>query len=212
MSALVYAKARTKVRSWEGGYSKGFKGSGETYRGIDRIFNPTWPGWTIIDKIPNKQEHQYFNNPTLEKMVDDWHEKKYWIPSQAAKVNNEELSIFFYDFYFHKPLQAVVAASSAAKELNKNLSISNNTLTAGVLSVMNANPAYIYKRMWDLRELHYKNKWLNRWSGGSAIYTTTQKGVLNRLYSFGKTISVGTSAKPTTAVGALLGTGTLKKK
>lgn len=188
MSLAVYNIARSKVRKLEGGYNKGFTGSGETYRGIDRLYNKSWPGWAIIDTIPNKKLNQFFNNPALEKSVDDWHYTKYWIPSRAAELSNEDLSIFYFDFYFHKPLQARVAMNTAAKEINPSVKTNEARLTDEVLAVANANPFRVYERVWALRELHYNNKWLNKGSGWSAVYTTSKRGVIARLNSFPKSL------------------------
>lgn len=183
-----FSNARNKVRKWEGGWSAGFTGSGETYKGFDRNYNKDWAGWKIIDKIPNKKQGQIFNNAALEKLVDDLYYNKYWIPSRAAEIINDDLSSFFFDFYFHKPLQAVVAASTAAKELKPGIAIADNKLTNSVIAVMNEDPAAVYKRMYQLRELHYMNKWMNKVGKNTYIYKVSQKGLLNRLYDFVKEI------------------------
>lgn len=186
--------AREKVRRWEGGWSAGFTGSGETYRGLDRNYNASWPGWKIIDKIPNKKQGQIFNIPALEALVEDYHLNKYWKPSRAGEILNNELATFYFDFYFHKPLQAVVAAGIAAKEINPQTSTNDKSLTNDVIAVMNNNPIQVYERMYQLRELHYLNKWMNKVGKNTYIYQKSQKGLLNRLYSFAK--KIGTAAQP----------------
>lgn len=183
-----FSAARAKVKKWEGGWSAGFKGSGETYRGFDRLFNASWPGWAIIDKIPNKKQNQIFDNPALDKLVEDHFFANYWKPSRAGEIHNDELATFFYDFYFHKPMQAVVACNTAAKEINASVTGSNGSLSNAVLSVMNTHPEAVYARVFQLRELHYKNKWMNKVGKNDYTYNKSQKGLLNRLYDFPREI------------------------
>jgi len=47
---MSFEQAFKQTMAHEGGYSdtSGDKG-GETYRGISRVFHPSWPGWTVID-------------------------------------------------------------------------------------------------------------------------------------------------------------------
>lgn len=177
--------ARSVVKNNEGGYSPGFKGSGETYKGIDRKYGaPYWPGWKILDRIPNKKEHDVFNNAALEHLVEEFYLNKMWRPSRAGDIQDQQLATMFYDFYFHKPAIAVAAANAAALQINSEAVTSGNRLTDEVIRIINTSPSDAYRTIYNLRIQHYQNKWMNKIGKTNIRYTTTQEGLLNRAMRF----------------------------
>lgn len=177
--------ARDKVKINEGGYSPGFNGSGETYKGIDRKYGaPHWPGWKILDRISNKKEHDVFRNPTLELLVEDFYLNKMWRPSRAGEMKDQALATMYYDFYFHKPAVAIAAANLAALQINPSAVSNNNRLTDDVIRAINNSPEDVYRTVYNLRIQHYQNKWMNKIGKTNIRYTTTQKGLLNRAMRF----------------------------
>ena len=63
---------------------------GETFWGISRRFNPTWPGWTIIDSLgPNDN-----GLPTL---VATLYQSLYWDKYLLGQLNSQQLSAQIFD-------------------------------------------------------------------------------------------------------------------
>lgn len=171
------------VLKGEGGYNKGFTGSGETYKGIDRNHTKNWPGWRIIDRIPNKNNNQVFANYQLDKLVDDFYKSKMWDVLRADKIKDQQLANMLFDFYFHKPAVAILAANTAALETYPGtLQINDNKISLQVIDLMNDYPAEMFAKIKDLRVKHYNNEWKNK--EFKAFYTTTKKGLLNRANKF----------------------------
>lgn len=176
--------ARKLTRMYEGGYSPGFTGSGETYAGIDRTYgSPNWPGWKIIDRIPNKYPKQVFNNPQLDKLVENYYAGR-WAGSGIAAIKEQTLANMLWDFYFHKPAIAIAAANTTALQLDEEATTSSNKLTDDVLQLMNDKPQEMYSGIYKLRIRHYNNTWMNRIGKTLIKYTTTKKGLLARARKF----------------------------
>lgn len=52
-----FLDAYTTTLHHEGGYvNDPDDRGGETYKGISRIYNPTWNGWSVIDQLKNKSD------------------------------------------------------------------------------------------------------------------------------------------------------------
>lgn len=170
----------------EGGYAAPFGKSGETYMGIDRLHQPSWPGWVIIDNhkitvgpISNKT---VLNNSRLYQLVFNFYKNKFWPASKAGLLKNQPLANMYFDFYFHKPAIAVAALKKA----------SGKTSLGDAIAHTNKWPEHTYSEFFKLRVLHYKNLWMNG-SGRSRIYykpgrTGSQAGVLRRAYRYPKSI------------------------
>jgi hypothetical protein len=171
------------VLKGEGGYNKGFTGSGETYKGLDRNHTATWAGWKIIDRIKNKRKDQIFPNPELDSLVKQFYKTKMWDVIRGDKIQDQQLANMLFDFYFHKPLVAITAANKAAIETYPGtLQVNDRKLTLNVIDVMNDYPADMFAKIQELRLKHYNNEWMNK--EVKAFYTTTRKGLLNRANKF----------------------------
>ncbi len=193
------AAARVKTKKWEGGYAKAYGTSGETYGGVDRKYNPNWKGWVIVDAYKKQygaiKDGTHLNNPILDKIVEDTMKLKYWVPSRAELLKNQDLASFYFDFYFHKPAVAVMAMNDVAKSIVTNTATNKSYLTPQVINVSNTHTAKVYEQLWLKRELHYNNKYLNKDSKGKSIlYLKSKRGVLNRLNDYSKTIAVASSS------------------
>ena len=76
-----FKKAFEKSMTHEGSYvNDPVDFGGETYRGISRVYNPSWPGWSLID-----QEKENFDFPSnlekidaLNELVEDFYKDRYW--------------------------------------------------------------------------------------------------------------------------------------
>ena len=82
--------AFNKVMFVEGGYVKDKDDTGgETYKGISRVFNPSWAGWKIIDSY---KEHIDFPNcldadENLQIQVRYLYKKKYYDPFLGDQID-----------------------------------------------------------------------------------------------------------------------------
>ncbi|MES2773378.1 MAG: glycosyl hydrolase 108 family protein [Bacteroidota bacterium] len=205
--------AHETVKVNEGGYNAaygGAKGSGETYKGIDRKENPRWQGWALIDSYKRKLAPKAIPNeaiipdPRLEALVADFIKTKYWLPSNAAAITNQPLATFFFDFYFHKPAIAVAAVNQLARTVAPTVKVAKLSLTPEVVGVVNAMPAATYKNLYRLRELHYNNNFLNKEYG--IKYVKAKEGVLNRLRRFASTIAVSVAPVAGFGIGTIAAT------
>ncbi len=98
----------------EGGYGIDNNGA-EVYRGINRLFNPTWQGWNVIDAI--KKNYAYKNNWTdarADAYVQPYVKQNYWQPIQADKILNQPFANLLFDFFYE-------SGANAVKELQKEL-------------------------------------------------------------------------------------------
>lgn len=82
------------VLSHEGGYSsgnerqtKGDKGK-ETYRGISRVYNPSWKGWSIIDKHKPIKYNKIIKDDNLEYLVKNYYYDNYYTPLKCDCFNS----------------------------------------------------------------------------------------------------------------------------
>lgn len=152
----------------EGGYDPGFSVNGETYKGIDRLQQPTWPGWKIIDAYKRQKglkKYAVIKDARLDALVLDFYKNKFWSVSRSGELSNQQFAENYFDFYFHKPAVAVAALKAAA-----GVSSLTEAITAA-----NDNPAEVYKNFFALRIKHYSNQWMNG-SGKNRIYYKPGKG------------------------------------
>lgn len=117
--------AYNKVMVIEGGYifDKDDTG-GETYKGIARVFNPTWAGWEIIDSY---KEHVDFpecldGDSNLQELVRYIYKKKYYDPFLGDQID-EAVAEEMFD-------QAVnLGVPKAIEHLQRALNILNTRKT-----------------------------------------------------------------------------------
>ena len=168
----------TTVLKNEGGYAYAYGKSGETYMGIDRLHQPGWPGWKIIDQYKRTVgpvgAKQVIKDERLFKLVFKFYHDLFWPASKAGLLSNQQLANMYFDFYFHKP---AIAQAALIKAANKNN-------FSDAVKFANVWPAYVYQRLFKLRILHYNNQWMNG-EGKNRIYykpgkSGSQAGVLAR--------------------------------
>jgi len=116
--------AYNKVMVNEGGYVKDKDDpGGETYKGISRVFNPTWAGWKIIDSY---KEHIDFpdcleGDSNLQELVRYIYKKKYYDPFLGDQLD-ESIAEELFD-------QAVnLGVPKAIEHLQRALNILNTRI------------------------------------------------------------------------------------
>lgn len=131
-----FDKAIQKTLKNEGIYSfdKSDPG-GETYRGISRKKNITWPGWFIVDKakVCGRFPINLNDNISLDSLVLNLYKKKYWDSILGDSILKQRVAESIFDFSVNagsrtsvKVAQSVVGVASdgwfgpkTLKSLNK---------------------------------------------------------------------------------------------
>lgn len=97
----------------EGGYAnvESDKG-GETYAGISRVYNPTWPGWVLIDMYKSHfaentipRNHKF---PDLQNLVEEFYFTK-WLKNHFEKIHNQDIANLLFDYFVHSGSHAIKA-------------------------------------------------------------------------------------------------------
>lgn len=177
----------------EGGYNCPFPGSGETYRGIDRLYSTPWQGWQLVDDfkrrgvIPNncqRSNEMIINNATLNNHVNTWYSTNLlkYIPNFNA-IGNQTVANFLADFIWHKPFRAIPIANAIATQIQPNVVTSNSTISNGVIAVINQMPERFYNTLRTQRIAYYKNpSALNK--NWTEKFIKSYDGLIKRVASF----------------------------
>lgn len=171
-----------KVLANEGGYRfVSWDPGGETYQGISRVYNPTWPGWVAIDKI--KAETGTISTgkmfPELWPLVKNFYQT-FWNSISGDAINNQSLADLIFDFY----IQSGYAVKEIQKAINGLISpnsiATDNNLGSITLGFINSlNPSKLNNAILDQR-LSYYTSLLNQ----GIISPNDWQGILNRLKQF----------------------------
>lgn len=136
---------------------------GETYKGVSRNNNPSWPGWGIIDKYKAQygipKLNYYFVSPALDKMVYDLGYKNYWQINKLDSVNSQAIANLIMDIdYGSGPYIGAISAQRALG-ITADGDIGTQTLNA----INNANQS---KLLTDL--VAYREQWLKTNQAGKS--------------------------------------------
>lgn len=178
----------------EGGYAPAFGKSGETYGGVDRLHQPGWAGWAVVDSS-RKVKGAFIPaaNPYLISFYD-----KFWKSSGAAGINNQALANFYFDFFFHKPAIAVAFMNDIAAPYVRNTN--TYTLSPAVIKFINNNENAVYAALWQKRYNHYNSSEMPvSYNGKKINYKKSKTGLLRRVNKYAKSIAgisgIGTVTK-----------------
>lgn len=144
------------VKENEGDYVNDPSDSGgETYKGISRVYNPNWSGWTKIDEVKKTKtlnKGDFISDLELNKSVVSFYKQQQWDKIQGDSIPNQTFANFFVDFY-------VTSGGNAVKELQKILGITadgsfgSNSLQTLLDSDINS----VYEKFYYARIEYYKN-------------------------------------------------------
>lgn len=90
-------------RNNEGGYANDPRDTGgETYKGVSRVNNPKWSGWTIIDAYKKKygpiKNNFVIPDSKLDQLVKDLFRSNYWNPLKADNIQSQDIANIMFDF------------------------------------------------------------------------------------------------------------------
>lgn len=117
-----FLPAYKKTMGHEGGYGNDpDDAGGETYKGISRVFNPSWEGWKIIDDMkPHPEFPSILNDmPHLQDNVHNFYKKYYWDSNKLDDVDSQAIAEEMFDTAVN------MGRSRAAKFLQESLSYLN---------------------------------------------------------------------------------------
>jgi lysozyme family protein len=157
-----FDKAYSLVIRHEGGYvnDPDDKG-GETYRGISRRYNPTWPGWQIIDRIKQTRPikfNEIINEVNLKVLVKQLYKANYWDRIKGDQIRSQEVANIFFDFYVMTMQGAVTTMQKALVSQGKRISV-DGAFGAQTLAAINAaDPASLHDTFKLLRAEYHKRR------------------------------------------------------
>ena len=114
----MFDRAYANTMGHEGGYSNDPDDvGGETYKGISRVYNPTWPGWDIIDST---HRDTYYDNAELDRLVKLLYKQKYWEPFRGDYMP-EAIAVEMFDTAVNMGVhRAVKFLQTTLNLLNRN--------------------------------------------------------------------------------------------
>ena len=149
---------------------------GETYMGVARNYNPTWPGWQIIDTYKAKNGgfipyNTRIQDPTLESLVKA-KAKEYFDKIQGTKIKSDAVAIIVAQVFWGtaEGIKQVVqrAAINLGAKIKADNSFGENTLKA----INSLDQVKLYNEMKRLyvdyftrlgkAQPEYASGWMNR--------------------------------------------------
>ena len=125
-----FTKIYPTLIKWEGFYANDKNDpGGETYMGIARKFNPTWPGWAIIDQY--KREHggtiptnTEIKDPKLYQLVYD-RAYQYFQNIYGNQIKSDAIATIAIQLYWGTAAGIKNVIQQAAKNLGANIAADN---------------------------------------------------------------------------------------
>jgi hypothetical protein len=170
MSATYTAGANT-LKKIEGGYCRGGSTcgtpqSGETYRGIDRVQQPGWPGWKLIDAYKRKygtpKYNTYFtgiDGAMIDREVDKFW-SAWWNGWGFGLLKNQYLAELLYTWSAQGPNRAIADINEIGKRFGAMIT-STSKITPDVANAINKNLAAAYQFARTRIITWYKTKYPN---------------------------------------------------
>ena len=166
--------------------ANGNTNSGETYMGVDRIQNPSWEGWAIIDqyKAQNGTPPYNFRFPVslgLEDLVKQYAKEKYWDTIRGDEIDNQDVAQMVFEQiwggYGGIPRIQEVINTMVSPPIGVDGVVGNDTLTQ-----INTLPQdQLYQAIWNDRK-----NWIE--TVGAKVEPSAVSGWLDRLNRFRKSI------------------------
>ena len=114
---------------------------GETYKGISRRFNPSWEGWSIINKLKKSNLENY---EILQNKVKSFYEFMYWDRIQGDLIPNQEIANELFDNAVNLGVhKSVLFLQESLNLLNRNQKNYGDILEDGLIG---------NKTLWTLKK------------------------------------------------------------
>lgn len=146
----------------EGGYCVGKEcgsaNSGETYRGIDRKFHASWPGWKIIDAYKKKygrpKRGSFIKDPALDIAVEQFY-NTFWLDRGMNNFKNQTLAALVWALIVHRQNMGIAHINSVAKSMGAT-KFSSTSITANVAQSIERGMPNSYAVVWKSIENYYR--------------------------------------------------------
>lgn len=140
-----------ETRPWEGGYvNDPADPGGETYAGITRRDNPTWPGWVAVDAAKPLKRGAYVS--AAEPFVSPHYQRHYWPVIKGDLIANQAVAGFLFDWYVNSGGWAIRAAQEATGQAVDGI------LGPRSLAAINAHePLSLFRRLKAMRILFVRD-------------------------------------------------------
>ena len=164
-----FLEAYDIMLNYEGGYGNDpSDAGGETYKGISRVYHPSWSGWKIIDSY--KAEPGFpgtaYRSINLNNAVKEFYKAEYWDVNLLDRVTDQKIANEMFDTGVNLgTVKATKFLQKALNLLNKNGQVYDdivedgkmgpNTLSALAACLAYRGNEYIYKIMNILQGEHY---------------------------------------------------------
>ena len=166
--------------------SHGDRNSGETYMGIDRIQNPSWEGWAVIDRYKAQHGTPAYNfrfpvSLGLEDMVKARAKKNYWDAIHGDDIQDQDVAQMMFEQVWGgyggiKRIQNVIN-TMYSPPIKVDGGVGTETLTA----INNIDSNRLYQGIYEDRK-----KWIE--TTGKAVNAAAVGGWLSRLERFRKDV------------------------
>lgn len=185
-----FVKAATALGPIEGGYCKGgmacgSRASGETYKGIDRNFHKSWPGWVVIDNFKRRygpiKHNAVIKDAQLDKLVLDFYQKNFWVGYGINNIKNQTLADLVYTYIVQRPAKGIAEFNKVARELGATRTLGSRLTPEAVMAV-EANVLQGYVRVRAALIASYLRDFAK---------ATAEKYIRNRILVFPAVISTG---------------------
>jgi len=165
-----FEKAYKITAGFEGGYVNDPDDlGGETYKGISRVYNPSWLGWLIIDSYDKKHvmlPQILDKDMNLNDKVKSFYKAKYWDSFLGDHIHNQPLANTMFDISVNMGTsRAILFLQKALNFLNRNQqlypdlvedgNIGSKTLDSLDKYLIHSDPIYLLKTINILRGMHY---------------------------------------------------------
>lgn len=137
-----FKEAYDKTMGHEGGYANDKDDAGgETYKGISKVYNPSWFGWSLIDQA--KTEVGFPGNlkgyGELDEAVEDFYKDKYWDVNRLDEFPQSVANEMFDTGVNMGIGRAARFLQSALNYLNRNGSLYSELVVDGAIGPASLN-------------------------------------------------------------------------
>lgn len=150
-----FFKAYEISKQNEGGYvNDPDDPGGETYRGIARVYNPSWEGWAAIDAIKKKSGaiKKNWTDPALDTLAGNYYKTTYWDKLRLDEVKSQANANQMFDQLLDgvsRTIQMVKIALNSV--LGINISIDSTMASTLIKDINRAPESQLFNKFKDLR-------------------------------------------------------------
>lgn len=164
------------------GYFANLEGENSiTYGGINRMYNPSWEGWSIVDAYINAKGgvHNMKNNERI-KAADPYVTKFFenlWNSKNLSGIKSQDVANITFDWIVNSDPATAIKHVQKIVGVSQDGNLGTNTLTA----INKQNAAKLNNAIKDAREEYYKDinnpLYIKQWLTRLSKFPTLKVGV-----------------------------------